>query len=532
MPIQERITQEDLTLYEILRNPVLCTEFIYNIDLLDYEEKFEYVDYQKEFICDFNSYVALACGRSVGKTVAIVGIIIWLLINNVFPLEYIVYGVPGKVHLEPVWSGLVRRFRSNSFLKYFLDNRAGINNSEYILKLNNNSLLMCRLAGQTGTGVNFIGLHTPFVMIDESGYFPWSAWVELQPILNTFENGFRMMTAGVPTGLREKNVNYHTDKENSNYTKHNISALQNPRFTDEDRARATELYGGVESDDYIHLVLGQHGKPLFALFDRNQMQIANYEVYKMVLEGTKYYDNLAEYVNRLAVFPGLPNRESQCFFGIDLGYTEPTAIIILTLDKTGLIRFHGRITLHKVNYFIQEKLIDYLDTKFKPFIIGIDEGSAGKAVIPRLQEHEDFLHKDFRKRIIPVNFSSQIILGLDSEGNEIKSKTKPFSVSVLQDYTNNHKIIYSSTDLEMVTELERMTYSKTPSGDIVYKTLTERGGKQGEDHFTAALLCGGMAYYLTEETLEFMKKRKKLASPQWNISFHDSYYGGENIWTQ
>lgn len=517
MSLEAKSSQEELILYEILRNPILCSEFIYNIDLGESQEEFEYTWYQREFIGDFNSYESLSCGRSVGKTEAITGIIIWILINNVFPLEYVVYGVPGKVHLEPVWSKLVRRFRTNSLLKFFVDTRAGINNSEYILRLNNNSQLMCRLAGQTGTGVNFIGLHTPFVIIDENGYFPWSAWVELQPILNTFTSGFKMISSGVPTGLRERNVNYHCDQENSNYSKHNISALQNPRFTEEDRLKAVELYGSEDSDDYIHLVLGQHGKPVFALFDRNLMEVSNYPVYKLVLDGTKYFDNIMEYYNKLAFFPGLPSKNDRCIIGVDLGFTEPTAIIILYLDSSGRIKFHGRIQLNKVNYFIQEKIIDWLDTKFKPILIGIDEGSSGKAVIPRLQNHDEFLHKNYKERVIPINFSSQIILGMDAEGKEIKSKTKPFSVSVLQDYTNNHKIVYTSTDLEMITELERMTYSKTPTGDIVYKTLTERGGKKGEDHFTSALLCASLGYYLNNELLDFKSKIKKLVSPSWNI---------------
>jgi hypothetical protein len=227
-----------------------------------------------------------------------------------------------------------------------------------------------------------------------------------------------------------------------------------------------------------------------------------------------------EYIRALSIFPGLPDKDSDCLIGVDLGYTEPTAISILYIDRNGLIKFHGRITLSKVNYFVQEKIIDYLDTKFKPYIIGMDEGSAGKAVIPRLQEHEDFLHKDYKKRLIPINFSSSIILGTDSEGNEIKSKTKPFSVSVLQDYTNNHKIVYTSTDLEMITELERMTYSKTPTGEIVYKTLTERGGKKGEDHFTSALLCASLAYYMNNELLDFRAKQKKLIGAHWNFSVY------------
>jgi hypothetical protein len=108
-----------------------------------------------------------------------------------------------------------------------------------------------------------------------------------------------------------------------------------------------------------------------------------------------------------------------------------------------------------------------------------------------------------------------MVLGIDKDGSEIKQKTKPFTVSVLQDFTINKRLIFSSTDMDMITELERMTYSKTPSGEIVYKTLTVKGGKKGEDHFTSALLCGVSAYYLTNE-FSFLKRDKiKLISPSW-----------------
>jgi hypothetical protein len=379
----------------------------------------------------------------------------------------------------------------------------------------NNSQLLCRIAGQSGTGVSVIGLHSPFVIVDESGYYPYGTWIELVPTVNTFTNGFRLLTSGVPTGLRERNVLYSTDAANDNYTKHRVSALDNPRFTEEDKLRAIEMYGGEDSEDYVHLILGLHGKPLYALFDRNTMNISNYPVYKLELDGIAMQNNLAEYYQKLAILPPLPNKKDACIIGIDLGYTEPTAIVILVLDHSERIKFHARIKMKQVNYFVQERLIDWLDSKYEPLFIGIDEGSAGKAVIPKLTEHQDYLHKNYKDRIVPINFSSQIVFGTDTEGNDLKNKTKPFSVSILQDYTNNHKIIYTSTDLEMVSELERMTYTKTQSGDLVYKTLTDRGGKKGEDHFTSALLCASLAYFLKLGNYDFKPARVKLAVPHW-----------------
>jgi hypothetical protein len=450
------------------------------------------------------------------NTEALSGLIVWILVMNLFD-TYIVYFVPGKAQLDPVWTSLVKKFRSNSFLKHFLPSNSGVNASEFKITLLNSASLLCRIAGQSGTGQNVIGLHSPWICVDEAGYFPWNVFMELQPALNTFTSGFKMIVSGVPTGLREHNVLYYCDQMNSNYSKNRISALLNPRFTEKDRLVAEEQYGGEESDDYLHYVLGIHGKPVFSLFDRSTMLVEDYPVYKLALEGMQLNDNLNAYMEKLYGFPGLPEKRTKCILGIDLGYTEPTAIIILYLDQYGRLKFHGRIQLTKVSYPVQEKFINMLDTKFSPLIIGMDKGNAGMSVFQHLNEDVEYSKKEYKKRLIPIDFSSSISLGFDSDGNEIKSKAKPFTVSVLQDYTNNHKLVFTAKDLEMISELERMTYSKTTTGDIIYRTFSIRGGKEGSDHFTSALLCGIGAYYLSTEYIQVKEERKTLAQPRWFV---------------
>lgn len=515
MAIVEKITFDEILLYELIRHPVLCGEFIDNLDLLENEEPIIYSTYQKEFACDFNDHVGISCARSVGKSFMLRVIIIWLLINNIFPSDYVVYTVPNKVQLEPVWNILTRSFRTNSFLKNFLESKKGINSSSYTIKLLNGAFLICRIAGQSGDGVNVIGLHTPFVLLDESGYYPFGTFLELQPIVNTWQAGYRVIVSGVPTGLRENNVLYHVDQENDSYTKHNISAFDNPRFSDDDEERAAQQYGGRDSEDYAHFVLGQHGSPIFAVFDRRLLKLDNNPVYKIVIDGISLRGDIKDYYEKLALLPPAPSNKG-IIFGVDLGYTDPTSIIILYLDHNEVIKFHARVQLNKVSYNLQDRLIDALDSKFNPIIIGVDEGNIGKSVIQRLQEADDFLHKNYKNRLIPINFSSMTIIGYDLDGNEIKSRTKPFSVSVLQDYSNNHKVVYSSSDPDMISELERMTYTKNAiTGDIAYKTLTPKGGKRGDDHHTAALLSGILAYYLENETLSPKRKPTKLFSSRW-----------------
>ena len=506
--IKEKISQEDLALYEVLKNPVLAPEFIYNIDIdpvLD--EPFQFAWYQREIMADFNPKVSICTARATGKTVSQYSLLLWVLTFNIFPEDYILFTVPSKVHLEPVFTNLVRLFKTNSFLKNFIDVKSGVNSSEFKITLKNGAVLLCRIAGQSGTGANLIALHTPWIEVDEGGYFPYNAFNEMQPSLNVWTPGHRELVSGVPTGMRERNVLYAVDQENDSYSKHRVSAYDNPRITEADIEAAKIQYGGEDSEDFTHYVLGQHGRPVFALFDRNLMKIETYPVFQLKIDGIKTED-LSEMITKIDAFPSIKENNYGIIFGIDMGYTEPTAICILYLDGKDRIRFHGRIQLTKVAYPIQERLIDMLDTKFKPSLWGVDAGNAGKNSIQTWQMHDDFIHKNYKERIYPVEFSSWLSLGTNTEGDETKVKLKPFFVSILQEMTNTHRVVFSSTDTEMVTELERMTYSKNEKGDITYKTLTERGGKRGEDHFTSALLCGVGAYHMTSEFAKFTPKVK------------------------
>jgi intein/homing endonuclease len=920
MPIVEKISPSEIALYEVIRNPVLFGEFLYNIDRPKDEKPFELSIYQKEYLCDFNDRVSFMAGRSVGKTLSVSINIVWALIFNIFPDDYLVYTVPNKVHLEPVFTNLVRMFRTNTIMKYFIEPKGGINGSEYSITLLNHSKLICRIAGQSGGGANVNGLHSPYEFCDEGGFYPWGTWIEFQPTLNTWQQGYRLSVSGVPTGLRENNVLYYSDEISEGYSHHRVSAYENPRFTEEDKNSAVEQYGGEEAEDFVHFVCftpdtkiltnhglvnikdikigdvilthkgnwkkvtntfsreysgkllsiktqgnytrirctpnhpiyskilpkvtwsgndpyvlwkgntknggkkkgkevsflpefipasklnksdrvafpsfvfnnnlpdvidfskygivkdnyvwakvgarnnktrlvgkfpktipldkkilifiglfiaegstarnsqcqlvfnkkeihlgalckdvvenyfglcckisngigtiivlfssnifvsfineyighlapnkkipsfllgvssnqllplleglfagdgfirtrsgkpsasytsvsenlvkqiayilkgfninpiiyksennnkltkfpagyssitldsysleinsksissiytnnintwdtfdtgelaipitdileeeyaglvynleieddnsyvvenfaahncGKHGKPVFALFDRATFDIDVYPIYKIELNGIKESENIINYQSKFALIPSLPDRDSKCIMGIDLGYTEPTAIWILYFDHNNRLKFHAKIKLTKVSYPIQERMIDLLDSKFKPILIGIDKGSAGISVIQDLLELKDYIHKDYKKKIIPYDFATSIVMGIDNDGKEIKEKAKPLAVSVLQDWTNNKKLVYSSTDMDMIVELERMTYTKSPSGDIAYKTLTARGGKKGEDHFTSALLCAVTTYYLTNDFAFRKQDKPKLFKPSW-----------------
>ena len=449
------------------------------------------------------------------NTESITGALIWTAVNNVFPDDYATYLVPNQSQLQPVWQRITRLFRHNSVLKTFVTVKSGINSSNHSINLLNGSMIICRIAGSTGDGKNVIGLHTPFEIVDEAAYFPWGTFIELKSTLNNWTPGVRQIVSGVPNGLRENNVLYFADMASDDFTKHRIPAHRNPRYSEESEAENRELFGEPTDDTYIQLVLGRHGKPTFAVFDRSLMKIGDYPIYKSRLDGIRHHSNLEKYVEILSLIPALP-KGKRCVFGIDLGYTDPTAIIILSVDNDDQLKFHARVTTNKVPYPIQALVIDYLDSKFNPMLIGMDEGHAGIAAIQNLQMDERYKHKKYKDRIIPVKFNANIVLGFDEEGKEVKEKTRPYAISVLQEYSNEHKLIYSSTDLEIISELERMVYVRTPSDNRVYRTLTPKGGKKASDHLTSGLLCATMAWYLEHDSIKFRVKPTKLANPGWN----------------
>lgn len=514
MALEKRVKDDELKLYEVLRNPVFFWQLLsdYVEEDKPVEERSYPYDYQQAILLDFGHKVAIQASRSGGKTYTLVRKILWTLVWNTYPnADYIVYTVPNKVHLDPVWNGLVNLFKRHPFLKQYVDLNRGINGSDHRIITKNRATLLCRIAGTAGNGVNVNGLHTPLVILDEAGFYPWGTWMELQPTINTWEPGHQLVVSGVPTGLREKNVLFFATEGSDQFSVHKFNAFDNPRYTEEQHQEDLKTYGGKDSDDYIHFVLGEHGSPSYSLFDRDLMQIESYPVYKLSFSGIDIGENINDYIQRLDLLPEVPNETVDTYFGIDLGFTEPTALYIFWEDNNGQLRFHVKIRMTKVPYPIQQKIFYYLDKRYSPRFIAIDEGSSGKSVIQEMIMSPEYADRHYDKRIIPVSFGGFTVVGY-ADNKEIKQRTKVVAVEYLQRMIQSHRLVFSSTDMDTITELERMTYIKKPNGDIVFRTLTSTGGVRigGEDHFASALLCLAFGYY-QNENYHRLRRRKRIS---------------------
>lgn len=181
-----------------------------------------------------------------------------------------------KNQLEPVFLRLAQKFRRHPLLKFFVNN-ASINFGDHLIKLLNGSMIRGRIVGSTADS-NIIGLHVPAAYIDEAQVFSYVAYNSLMQAVNQWDEGYVVWVSGVPNGLREKNVLYEADAMDDRFSRHRLSRLQSPRYTEEQHKADLKQYGGEQGDDYTHLILGAHGSPAFSVFDRKLMKISDYPV--------------------------------------------------------------------------------------------------------------------------------------------------------------------------------------------------------------------------------------------------------------
>jgi len=194
--------------------------------------------------------------------------------------------------------------------------------------------------------------------------------------------------------------------------------------------------------------------------------------------------------------PTPPKFADMAVAGIDLGYTEPTAIVVL-YRREGVWYQLFRLELHQITYDLQEKFISDLDEKYGFNYIGFDAGAGGqgKSLHHNLVNKEEYSTREFPERLLPVEFGGTVVVGFDDEGEELKERVKPFSAAQFQQMVNSFEFAFSSRDMDLIVELERITYHKTPAGNVVYKSMTPGGSDRGADHNFSALLTFAMVVF-------------------------------------
>ena len=520
---EEVMTEEEWQLVQILAHPVLFREFI-NED----NDNWEPLELHERAwsTCD-NDHIAMCCGRSVHKTTSMIEMLYYWVVNNIF-----IPGDPGLLVMVPNKAQKdlsFFRIRSACLHHWLIKHYAmanAINITDGKIEFKNGFQFLMRIAGTAGSDANVIGIHTARIWVDEAQEFPWQTWLSLQNCLKEEIPGHQMIVSGVPNGERKENVLYVTDQEFDNYISFNISQTMMSWWTPEREYKVRKDYHAVheDSEDYKHYVLGQHGVPAFNVFDRNRFQLADFETHKLVYtqnqidktirvdkDGVQRY-HIEEVINCPPIPWDAKERMPRIGVGYDVGFSpDPAVFFILYEHSIGEWRNLARIVLERVEYPIQRQVLAWLDTVYHFNFIGIDMGGVGKVQYQDLtSEMAEYKEHRFETRLHPVDFGGYRVVAIGDEDEEIKDQGKRVLVEKLSQWVHEDRFYFSRQDTDLMDELERTKFTRTITGEPVYRTEN--------DHQMAAFMCAIDAYesrYGVPILLKHEPIKVKLLAAHW-----------------
>jgi len=122
------------------------------------------------------------------------------------------------------------------------------------------------------------------------------------------------------------------------------------------------------------------------------------------------------------------------WIGCDLGFSMDPTEILVAEDRLGTLRRHSRLHMKGVDYHIQTEFIRAIDSLFDPDAItpniGVDQGSAGVAVIGQLCSEERYQHRNYEERLLGIQFGGGFD-SVDLEGEVVidRQSEKPMRVN-------------------------------------------------------------------------------------------------------
>ena len=411
--------------------------------------------------------------------------------------------------LTPILDRLSNRFSGSALLKTWLPqvNRSKgtidfpTTVSSRIYRIN------ARIAGSNGQS-NMVGLHVNKIKVDECQLFPWSAYIQMLPTLNTWEPLHRMLFTGVPNGGTTGNVLWYLDQKNSKYKKYRTPAHENPFFTYSDNIEALRQYGGEESDDYKQLILGHHGNPVFTVIPREKMLFEPYEFFTYRFSQTDK-NNGRTFRDVLKLPETNAEHRDYVVFAMDTGYADPTVIEVMGMDSKNKWRTLARYRLTRIPFPEQALIVDYLFDFWQPSHIGIDLGAGGGgiALMQDLSSSRFDKSKNYEERIYGVRFGDTITAGEDLSGNPLKYAVKSWAGQQLATVVGEHQMILSELDQEGASQLERVSYQRRSDGSMRFFVMSEKGhGEADDDHIFAS-------YVVFVTMLSFIEIRANMRKP-------------------
>lgn len=454
---------------------------------------------------------------AVHNTVLIEDKLIYEVVNfdKVFPVTpEQVFTTANQAQMTPLLTKIIQRFTSSPLLKNFLKNN--INRSEGTMRFpisSRTKTLYFRIAGSRGES-NVVGLHIPRIKIDEAQLYPIKAFTQLLPTLNHWEPNTQLMMAGVHNGLRNSLL-YIIDQKDRKYKKYRIASHNNPYYSREQDLQNLRDWGGENDDRYQQLVLGRPGSASFQVVSRDQIVSRPYPFYTY-----RYTNNHKANKELFQQVLGLPKIEqledSAVILAIDTGFVDPTVINLIALHGTTW-KTHVRYILTRIDFHEQSEIIDWIATNYRVSTIAIDTGpgGGGAGIVHSLMYNDKYRDKNYAARVQGFSFNERIVIGIDDNGIEQTIDAKSHAAITLIRMIQQGELIFSDIDHEGISQIERISKQKLPSGKDRYFIMSINGAGNSsdtDDHIFASFICFALAVNHGIDTTIKVRKLGKVSS--------------------
>lgn len=447
---------DDFLLMALLQDPVYAAELMWD-DPSNTEYGGCYVvrDYQYPLFRNFDNYAGFACARSVGKTESIKA----KSFTHPFrrQRENLLVTAPELIHLLPLTDAIEERIRDTRLTREFLDTRdgaTGFTHKPFGVNFLDGTKIVGRIPRLTGTGVK--GQHQPDLLVDEAQDYPEKGWVEVHETVMKDRDDFTYHFYGVHSGARDSG--FYKRVNEGGFTIVQVTAMQRPGWSAEEKRAAKAAYGGTSAPDYRRNILGEAGAAasaffvtarLFACVDQDRE--SHYNQYEYVHQELRV-EEVDELEIPLAEVMDLPSGLKVVYGGADLGLNDsPTSISLFSLEKTKVeqkeaarerLKLVRRYTLERFrSRQIREALFAIawaLGPALKGF--GIDSTGLGLPVFQDMQDDEacpehlrQVARGYFFNSKLPVKVDPQFVTkdGLgrmrDQYGSAVKEEEDPIS---------------------------------------------------------------------------------------------------------
>lgn len=336
--------EDDYLLYGLICDPVYCAELLGEDPANhDYGGLYTVRDYQYPLFRTDDNYAGFTCARSVGKTESIK----WRAVTHTFRRigENLLLTAPELIHLLPLTDAIEDKLRAVRLIREFLDTRGqktGFTHRPFGVDYIDGTKIIGRIPRLTGTGVK--GQHQPDLIVDEGQDYPEKGWIEVHETVlkdHTDRDGnpdFTYHFYGVHSG--DRSSGFHDRAAKGAFKIIQITALQRPGWSKEEKNAAKAAYGGTNASDYRRNILGEPGSASSAFFvtarlvacmdqerdsEYNRIQYVHQEI------RSEEFDELHLPIHQVL---DLPAGVENVYVGMDLGLTNsPTVITLFTHTK-------------------------------------------------------------------------------------------------------------------------------------------------------------------------------------------------------